>query len=256
MAFGSLDRSYAPADNRCMERTTRSRLHLLCALSVVMVVSVVLTGCAGVSAGASPNNSGDGGGTNPPPASPGTLQVSPSTLNFGNVGVGASSSLKGTLTASGADVTIASADWSGTGYAVSGITFPVTVSVGQNTKYTVTFTPPTAGALTGNITFTSDASNDTLNQTFKGTGTQSQPPSQHSVSLNWDPSTSVVVGYNIYRGTQSGGPYSKLNSSLLAATSYDDSSVQSGSTYYYVSTAVDTSSQESAFSNEASADVP
>jgi fibronectin type 3 domain-containing protein len=76
------------------------------------------------------------------------------------------------------------------------------------------------------------------------------------VALSWDPSTSTVVGYNIYRGTQSGGPYSLLNSSLLSSTSYTDSAVQSGTTYYYVSTAVDSSNVESSYSNEASAAIP
>src|SRR5260370_35062886 len=39
-------------------------------------------------------------------------------------------------------------------------------------------------------------------------------PSLHGVDLSWDPSPSSVIGYNIYRGTRSGGPYPlKLNSS-------------------------------------------
>ena len=47
-----------------------------------------------------------------------------------------------------------------------------------------------------------------------------------------------------------------MNSALLSGTSYDDSGVQSGATYYYVSTAVDASNNESAYSNEASAVIP
>ena len=35
---------------------------------------------------------------------------------------------------------------------------------------------------------------------------------QHTVSLSWAASTSTVVSYNVYRGTQSGGPYAVLNS--------------------------------------------
>jgi fibronectin type 3 domain-containing protein len=74
--------------------------------------------------------------------------------------------------------------------------------------------------------------------------------------LSWDASTSQVAGYNIYRGTKSGGPYAKLNSSLEPGTVYTDSSVQSGTTYYYVSTAVDSSNVESAYSNQAAAAIP
>jgi fibronectin type 3 domain-containing protein len=80
-------------------------------------------------------------------------------------------------------------------------------------------------------------------------------PTQHSVSLNWNPSSSAV-GYNIYRGTVSGGPYTMINSSLDGTTAYTDSTVISGQTYYYVATAVDASSNESAYSNQVQAVVP
>jgi len=66
----------------------------------------------------------------------------------------------------------------------------------------------------------------------------------------------VVVGYYIYRGTTSGGPYTKLNSSPVLLTTYTDSTVQSGLTYYYVTTAVDSGGNESVHSNEVSAPIP
>jgi hypothetical protein len=79
----------------------------------------------------------------------------------------------------------------------------------------------------------------------------------HSVSLNWVASTSVnVAGYNVYRGTASGGPYTKLTSSLAQGTSYTDNNVQAGKTYYYVATAVDGNSRESTYSTQAKAVVP
>lgn len=228
-----------------MERTISSRWRALATLAALSSV-LVLAGCAGVSAGSNTQP--------PPPPTTGSLAVSPSTLNFGNVAVGSSSSLTGTLSASTADVTVASAAWTGSGYSVSGVTFPLSVAAGQSAQYTVTFSPPAVGSSPGSISFISNASDASLKQSFSGTGQQSG--SSHSVSLTWDPSTSSVVGYNLYRGTQSGGPYTKLNSSLLAGTSYDDAGVQSGSTYYYVSTAVDSSSNESAYSNEAAAAIP
>ena len=79
---------------------------------------------------------------------------------------------------------------------------------------------------------------------------------QHSVTLTWNASTSTVAGYNVYRGTVSGGPYAKINSSLVAALDYTDSTVQSATTYFYVTTAVDSSGNESVFSNEVSATIP
>jgi arabinogalactan endo-1,4-beta-galactosidase len=74
------------------------------------------------------------------------------------------------------------------------------------------------------------------------------------VSLDWnDNSEGDLAGYNIYRSTTSGSGYSKLNSSLLSTSNYTDNSVSGGTTYYYVVTAVDTSSNESDVSSEESA---
>jgi fibronectin type 3 domain-containing protein len=66
-----------------------------------------------------------------------------------------------------------------------------------------------------------------------------------------------VSGYNVYRGTTSNGPYpTKLNSSLLTVVDYADSTVASGTTYYYVVTSVDSSNVESVDSNQATAIIP
>jgi len=205
---------------------------------------LLLTSCAGIS----------NASKQPPASSSGQLSVSPATMSFGNVGVGSTASQTGTLAASSADVTVSSAAWNGDGYAVSGITFPVTVPSGQSVKYTVTFAPQSAGSAPGSISFVSNASDSSLTQTFTGSATQST--SSHTVALSWDASTSSVVGYNIYRGTQSGGPYSRLNTTPMAGTSYTDNAVASGSTYYYVATSVDSNSSESAYSNQAVAQIP
>jgi hypothetical protein len=77
------------------------------------------------------------------------------------------------------------------------------------------------------------------------------------VALSWTASQSPgTAGYNVYRSTTSGGPYTKLNSSLDTITSYNDQAVQDGYTYYYVTTAVNDLGVESSYSNEASAIVP
>ena len=81
-------------------------------------------------------------------------------------------------------------------------------------------------------------------------------PVSHSVNLTWNASTSSVAGYNIYRGTQPAGPYSKLNPMLETATVYTDSSVASGQTYYYLTTAVNSSGAESGYSNVAQVSIP
>jgi fibronectin type 3 domain-containing protein len=65
-----------------------------------------------------------------------------------------------------------------------------------------------------------------------------------------------VAGYKVYRTTTSGGPYTELGSNLDASASFTDNSANSGVTYYYVVTAVDSLGNESAYSNQVSATVP
>jgi hypothetical protein len=79
-------------------------------------------------------------------------------------------------------------------------------------------------------------------------------PPHHQVSLSWDASPSVN-GYNIYRSTQLGGPFTKINPVLDVNTNFADLSVAAGQTYYYVTTAV-RSGLESGYSNEVQASVP
>src|SRR6266403_1027428 len=82
------------------------------------------------------------------------------------------------------------------------------------------------------------------------------PQVAHTVGLSWIASTSAVAGYNVYRSTVSGQSYSRMNGSFVGGLSYLDSSVQNGLTYYYVTTAVDSSGIESVYSNEVSAKIP
>jgi len=77
----------------------------------------------------------------------------------------------------------------------------------------------------------------------------------HTVSLVWLSSTSQGVTYDVYRGTVNGGPYTLLASGITS-TSYTDASVRSGSTYYYVTTAVDSTGAQSTNSNVVQAVVP
>src|SRR5262249_41151001 len=72
----------------------------------------------------------------------------------------------------------------------------------------------------------------------------------HTVALSWTASTSTgVAGYNVYRGTTSGGPYTLL-AAVGSTTIYTDSTVVSNQTYYYVVTALDGIGNESPYSTE------
>jgi hypothetical protein len=187
-------------------------------------------------------------------ASPGQLAVNPSSINFGSVTTGSKLSKTASLTASNGSVSISSANITGTEFSISGISFPLSIASGQSVSFTATFAPQASGSASSTLAFTSNASNGSVSESFIGTGAPAVP---HSVALNWNASTSSgVVGYNVYRSGQSGGPYAKINSAVIPSTTNTDSNVQSGSTYYYVVTAVDSSGRESVFSNQVQAVIP
>jgi hypothetical protein len=111
----------------------------------------------------------------------------------------------------------------------------------------------TAPNITG--TFTVKATSAADNTKSASATVTVSAPVQHTVTLAWA-STASVAGYNVYRSTVSGGPYTQINTALDASTNYVDSTVQSGTTYFYVVTSVDGSGAQSAFSNQVTAIVP
>src|SRR5439155_16458774 len=151
----------------------------------------------------------------------------------------------------GSSVIVTSDNSSSSEFALSGIPFPLTIAAGQSVPFKLTFAPQVSGSTSANILFSSNASDSSLAESASGTGAV-----PHTVDLSWSPSSSTVAGYNVYRGGVSGGPYTRINSSLGVLASYTETSVQSGQTYYYVTTAVDLYGGEGGRSNEASAVVP
>ena len=185
---------------------------------------------------------------------PGQLAANPTSLSFGSVTVGANASKSASLSASGSAVQVTGVSSDSSEFKVSGITFPVNVAAGSSVSFTITFTPASSGSASGTLTFASNATNSPAQIAVSGSATA---PASHSVDLAWAASSgSGVVGYNIYRATKTGGPYTKINSSMNVDTTFTDSTVVAGTTYFYVVTAVDGSGTESAYSNEAKAVVP
>jgi hypothetical protein len=105
---------------------------------------------------------------------------------------------------------------------------------------------------------------DTVAALIAGSPSDSVPPAAPSglvaaagdarVTLDWaDNAEGDLAGYDVYRATGGGGPYTKLTTTRLTASAYTDTSVTNGTAYYYVVTASDTAGNESAASGEASA---
>lgn len=181
----------------------------------------------------------------------GQLTVSPTSVNFGDENVGSTTVQSATVAASGGNVTISSASSSNSEFAVSGTSFPLTVNAGQSAEVKVVFSPNKAGTTSGKLTFSSNASNPQATEPVTGVGVVPQ----YSVNLSWSASTSSVTGYNVYRGTAPGS-YSKINSALDAGTTFTDSSVTSGATYYYAATAISSGGQESGYSTPVQVAIP
>ena len=206
-------------------------------VGLAILITTILIGCGGGSIA----NRG---------VAAGELAVSPSTLDFGQVEVGKDKHQTGTLTAGDSSITVTSADWSGDGYSISGIVFPLTVRAGQSVPFKITFAPSRAGGSAGKISFQSDAEHVTQ-AAFRGKGMTS-----HSVTLAWHPAASSVVGYNVYRGAASKGPYAKINAALHPKATFIDATVASGKTYFYRTTAVSKNGRESKPSNQVQVTIP
>src|ERR1700730_2696134 len=179
------------------------------------------------------------------------LTSSTSSLDFGSVVVGSSSSLGATLTNSGnANVIISNVIVSGAGFNVSGAGANTTLVPGQTATLNATFAPTATGSVVGSIAVTSSAGGVAI--ALAGSGGQL---SSHTVALNWDPSTSDVIGYYVYRAPAD-GTYAKINSAPVVLTGYTDANIQSGQTYTYVVTAVDADNVESDYSDPVLATIP
>jgi hypothetical protein len=186
-----------------------------------------------------------------------TLGINASTISFGDVGLNAPATQSVTLSSTGTlPVTVSAATMIGTGFTVSGATFPLILNPNQTATLSVQFDPTTAGAASGTLTVVSTSStNPTDIISATGTGVTLQ------VDLSWDaPGSSPVpvTGYNVYRAPSGSTSYQQINVSTLSQTTltYADLSVQAGQTYDYIVESVDSSGVTSGPSNMASVNIP
>src|SRR5579871_5112393 len=221
------------------------------AAAVTSAQSIILTASGGGTTKSftvqlKPGSVSSGGG--------GTLAINSTTVAFGNVMVGSPATQSVTLTATGSAVTVSSATTTGTGFAVSGAKFPMTVNPGSPATLNIAFSPTSAGAASGKLTIANNSSNlSSASITLSGTGTT------HEIALNWTAPTETTdpaVGYKVYRTTSGSSSYTLLNSSATSQTTFTDTTAASGATYQYYVTSVDSAGAESTPSNTATVAVP
>jgi len=186
-------------------------------------------------------------------STPGSLTPSVTSLAFGNVNIGTANAASVTFTNSSASyVTIANVGISGAGFTASGIPSGLILAPTEVATLNVTFAPSGAGSIAGGVTIASDAAGSPITIPLSATGLVAL----HSATLTWNPSTSVVFGYNVYRAPTQFGPYTKLNSTPVPITQFTDLTVQSGQTYMYWVTSVDANTVESGFSSPVMTVIP
>jgi ASPM-SPD-2-Hydin domain-containing protein len=174
--------------------------------------------------------------------------ASPSNVPFGEVAIGASSTVPVVLAnAQSSKVTLSGFQTTGNGFSLSGPTLPLTLDPGQSVTVNVTFAPQAAGSDGGSLFVVGPQ----IAIPLTGVGTVTT----YNVNLSWN-SSEDVAGYNVYRSTAVNGTFSKINSTLESNTAYSDGTVVSGKTYYYAATSVSASGQESARSTPVQATVP
>ncbi len=227
-----------------------------------------------LSAPATLSLSGDGvSASTPPPTTSkaANLVVSPAVVSFGNIALKSTGTQSVTLenTGDGA-LSLQGITVSGAGFGYSDLSPGFLLAANQKVTFQVWFTPKTVGVASATLSLLSPnlSSPGTLSLSGDGVSasappTTTPPPASAppastppSVALNWNASTSQVIGYRVYRSETSGSSYNLLTGTAVTALTYTDTTVSSGTTYFYVVTAVNSAGVESVYSNQVTAAVP
>lgn len=211
-----------------------------------LVCCLVLAGCGGVVVPQNANTS---------------LSVNSQNISFGDVELNSSSTQSIILTCSGsAPVTITGSKISGAGFIISGLAVPDTLEPGQSVTLNVQFLPTTAGTVTGQLTLTTNSLTDpTVLISLAGAGENQAQNQPYHVSLTWNApieSNDPIAGFEVYRSSSGNTQYQLLTPSIDAQPNFMDSNVQSGMTYQYYVTTVDSLGVQSVPSNQAEVTIP
>jgi hypothetical protein len=134
--------------------------------AVALLVILITSGCVGVT----------GKGTTPAVTGV-SIGISPSSVSFGNVSVGQSTTKTVTLTNNGTvALSVSGISVAGTGFTASGPHLPISLAAGQSTSISAAFKPTTGAADTGTITITSNAAGSPSLVALSGTGMTGTPP--------------------------------------------------------------------------------
>jgi hypothetical protein len=132
---------------------------------------------------------------------PAALTATPASLTFTNITVGQNQTQTETVkNIGGENATISQATVAGTGFSISGISAPLTLTPGQSASFSVIFAPQSAGSFPGSVAIASNASNPLLSVGLTGSAV-AQTQSQGTLSVSSVNVGSVVVGTS---GTQTG----------------------------------------------------
>ena len=113
------------------------------ALLMALLCIGILGGCAGIVSGTKTTNGGQA-----------AFQVSPTTVNFGKVGVGKKTTQTVAVANTGTmPISITQAAISNPQFSLSGVTLPMSVATGQSGNFTVAVMPSATGTLSGTLTF-------------------------------------------------------------------------------------------------------
>ncbi|MFZ3216972.1 MAG: choice-of-anchor D domain-containing protein [Candidatus Acidiferrales bacterium] len=169
-----------------MNDATRSRKSALASIlraasaGAVLLAMLVTSGCVGVTGKGTPNTTGV------------AIDVSPSTVSFGDLAVGKSAAHTVSLTNTGTDVlTISAISVAGTGFTAAGPHLPISLSAGQSTSITATFKPSVGEKETGTITIANSAPDSPAMVTLSGQGTTTAELTASPASVAFG---SVAVG--------------------------------------------------------------
>lgn len=188
----------------------------------------------------------------PPSTSTPAMSVNATSIGFGSVALNSPQEQSVRISSTGtAALTVSSAAVSGTGFSLAGGGLPATLAPGQSMTLQVQFDPTKAGSYTGQLSIASNASTATI--PLAGAA------AAHQVELSWSEPAgtgNTIVGFNVYRSASGSSSFARVNPSPNQSSTYTDGNVQSGTTYAYKVTSVDSAGRESTPSSPISIAVP